>query len=167
MMQGSACQNSQSDRNNSTRQRSRRPNAWYTTPRDTTVRCWEGARITENRVVIVGAGAGGLSAAITLSACGVPVTVIEKAAEPGGKMRQVPFGAGIDAGPTVFTMRWVFEELFGRAGWDLESAVSLQQTTCLARHAWSDGAGQDGGRFDLWADPEQAADAVVVLGCEE
>ena len=116
--------------------------------------------MTENRVVIVGAGAGGLSAAITLSACGVPVTVIEKAAEPGGKMRQVPFGAGIDAGPTVFTMRWVFEELFGRAGWDLESAVSLQQTTCLARHAWSDGAGQDGGRFDLWADPEQAADAV-------
>ena len=75
--------------------------------------------MTEGRVVIIGAGMGGLSAAITLSARGVPVTVIEKAAEPGGKMRQIPYGAGIDAGPTVFTMRWVFEELFGRAGWDL------------------------------------------------
>jgi 1-hydroxycarotenoid 3,4-desaturase len=116
--------------------------------------------MTEGRVVIIGAGMGGLSAAITLSARGVLVTVIEKAAEPGGKMRQIPYGAGIDAGPTVFTMRWVFEELFGRAGWDLESALSLQQATCLARHVWADGSAQKGGRFDLWADPEQAADAV-------
>src|SRR5690242_10052391 len=66
----------------------------------------------EQRVVIVGAGIGGLSAAIALASRGVPVTIVERASRPGGKMREVPVaGTMVDGGPTVFTMRWVFEEL--------------------------------------------------------
>ena len=58
-------------------------------------------------VLIIGAGVGGLSAAIDLAAQGCEVTVLERAAQPGGKMRTVSIGGQqIDAGPTVLTMRW-------------------------------------------------------------
>ena len=68
------------------------------------------------RVVVIGAGVAGLSAALLLAARGLEVTVLERAAAPGGKMREVAVGdARIDGGPTVFTMRWVFEELFAEA----------------------------------------------------
>jgi 1-hydroxycarotenoid 3,4-desaturase len=108
------------------------------------------------RAVIIGAGAGGLSAAIRLAASGWAVTVLEKEAAPGGKMRQTPSPAGpVDAGPTVFTMRFVFEELFAAAGIDFAACVSLQRLTTLARHHW-----QGSDVFDLPADPAAAIDAV-------
>jgi hypothetical protein len=48
--------------------------------------------------------------AIELAAAGQRVTVLERAAEPGGKMRQLRRRRrGVDAGPTVFTMRWIFD----------------------------------------------------------
>ena len=69
------------------------------------------------RVVIIGAGVGGLSAALDLAARGYQVDVLERAPTVGGKMRQVVVdGAPIDAGPTVMTMRWTFDELCARAG---------------------------------------------------
>jgi 1-hydroxycarotenoid 3,4-desaturase len=106
--------------------------------------------------IIIGAGIGGLSAAAALAAQGVAVTVLERAAAPGGKMREVITGdAALDAGPTVFTMRWVFEELFAGAGADFDDYVSLIPVERLARHGWTDGAA-----FDLHADPERADAAV-------
>ena len=60
---------------------------------------------------------GGRSAAIRLAARGVQVTVVEAADHPGGKMRTVPSVAGpVYIGPTVLTMRDVFEDLFEAAG---------------------------------------------------
>ena len=89
-------------------------------------------------VVIVGAGVGGLSAAIALAAKGVAVTMLERAGKPGGKLREVPVGgAMIDGGPTVFTMRWVFEELLAEAGLSLADEIPLVPSQLLARHAWS------------------------------
>ena len=107
-------------------------------------------------VVVVGAGIGGLSTALELAAEGVEVTVLERAAQPGGKVRQVaPGGAPMDAGPTVFTMRWVFEALFDRIGACLADHLDLRPLSILARHAWSDRE-----RLDLYADPERSADAI-------
>ena len=101
-----------------------------------------------DRVIIVGAGVGGLCAALALAARGVDVTVLERAPRPGGKMREVMVGGRpIDAGPTVFTMRWVFEELMAEAGADLAGEVGLRQAEVLARHAWT---ATD--RLDLFAD---------------
>jgi 1-hydroxycarotenoid 3,4-desaturase len=66
--------------------------------------------MADPRVIVVGAGMGGLAAAVDLARRGAQVTVLERAAAPGGKMRRVEVvGAGLDGGPTVFTMRWVWD----------------------------------------------------------
>lgn len=112
-----------------------------------------------DRVVIVGAGIGGLTAAIELAARGLDVTVLERASGPGGKMREVAVGDHrIDAGPTVFTMRWVFEAICDAAGTSLEAEVALEQAEILARHAWSEDQ-----CLDLFADLERSADAIAAF----
>ena len=112
--------------------------------------------MTTQRVVVVGAGVGGLAAAIDLAVAGFDVTVIEAAGMPGGKMRTVDVGGvAIDAGPTVFTMRWVFDELIRSAGRDPDHELPVQPATVLARHAW-----RDGGRLDLCADEDQTIAAI-------
>ncbi|MEL6283661.1 MAG: 1-hydroxycarotenoid 3,4-desaturase CrtD [Pseudomonadota bacterium] len=109
-----------------------------------------------SRVVVVGSGVGGLCAALKLANAGAEVTVLERAAAPGGKMRAVPSPAGpIDAGPTVFTLRHVFEGLFEEVGERLEDHLTLHAETVLARHWWP-----DGGKLDLYADPQASAQAV-------
>ncbi|MGJ7506205.1 1-hydroxycarotenoid 3,4-desaturase CrtD [Variovorax sp. GT1P44] len=108
------------------------------------------------RVVVVGAGIGGLAAALDLSSRGVEVIVLERAQQPGGKMRQVWIDdLPMDAGPTVFTMRWVFDELMAQAGTRLEDHVVLRKAEVLARHAWDEEA-----RLDLYADIERSCDAI-------
>jgi 1-hydroxycarotenoid 3,4-desaturase len=108
------------------------------------------------RAVVIGAGIGGLSAALSLAARGLDVTVAEAAETPGGKMRQIHLGGfAIDAGPTVMTLRGVFDELFAAGGESLDDHVTLTPAACLARHAW-DGRGH----FDLLADREASADAI-------
>jgi 1-hydroxycarotenoid 3,4-desaturase len=112
--------------------------------------------VARDRVVVIGAGVGGLAAAVDLARRGADVTVVERAAAPGGKMREVPVaGRGIDGGPTVFTMRWIFESLFADAGARLEEALDLVPADVLARHAW-----RAGGRLDLYADVERSAAAI-------
>ncbi|MFO1090921.1 MAG: phytoene desaturase family protein [Hyphomicrobiales bacterium] len=110
----------------------------------------------ETPVVIVGAGIGGLVAALTLAARGVSVRVFEKAAVPGGKMRTVaPGGRPIDAGPTVLTMKAVFEDIFAAAGASFDALVPTRPAAVLARHWW----GTDG-PLDLYADRERSAAAI-------
>ena len=112
--------------------------------------------MSRRRVVVVGAGMGGLAAAADLARQDCEVTVLERAATPGGKLREVFVdGAPIDAGPTVFTMRWIFQGLFADAGKRLEDHLTLQPLSVLARHAWT-----SGGRLDLYADPQRSAEAI-------
>ena len=64
-----------------------------------------GRAIPDRRVVVIGAGVGGLCAAVRLAHAGCTVTVVEAAAQPGGRMRVVDSMAGpVDAGPTVLTL---------------------------------------------------------------
>ena len=108
------------------------------------------------RVVVIGAGIGGLTSAALLAARGADVTVLEKEAWVGGKARRVSVdGAEIDGGPTVFTYREVFDEVFAACGTRLEDHVKVARAEVIARHAWD-----DSGHLDLYADRERSIDAV-------
>ena len=113
----------------------------------------------DKSVVVIGAGVGGLCAAVRLAAAGQRVTVIEKQPGPGGKMRVFDSAAGpVDAGPTVLTLRGVFDEVFAAAGARLDDHLTLIPQPLLARHFWPDGS-----RLDLFADPEASAAAIADL----
>ena len=91
-------------------------------------------------VAIIGAGIGGLAAALRLAHGGARVTVLERHSAPGGKMRTLPTVAGpVDAGPTVLTLKPVFDALFSDVGLRLEDHVTLESEAVLARHFWADG----------------------------
>lgn len=115
------------------------------------------------RAIIVGAGAGGLAAAIELAAEGWEIDVFEAQSEPGGKMHQREVGGvGVDGGPTVFTMHWVFEQLFSRGGMHLDDCVTLTESRRLARHAWTNGS-----HLDLFHDIDQSSDAIARFSDDE
>jgi 1-hydroxycarotenoid 3,4-desaturase len=108
------------------------------------------------QAVVVGAGIGGLACALDLALAGVEVTLLERSGSVGGKLSETRIGAArIDDGPTVFTMRWVFDELFDRAGTTLARKVALTPAVVLARHAWDAET-----RFDLFADRERTVAAI-------
>ncbi len=109
------------------------------------------------RVVVIGAGIGGLTSAALLAARGCDVTVLEKEAWVGGKARRVAVdGVEIDGGPTVFTYRGVFDEVFAACGARLEDHVTVRKAEVLARHWWDDASGH----LDLFADHDASVDAV-------
>ncbi len=85
------------------------------------------------------------------------VTVLDRHAHNGGKIRTIDSPAGpIDAGPTVLTMRHVFDALFDCAGARLDDHVTLIPQDLLARHFWPDGS-----QLDLFADTDKSARAIA------
>ena len=109
-----------------------------------------------HRTIIIGAGMGGLAAALSSIAHGDDVLVIERQSVPGGKARSVMVnGVAVAGGPTVLTMAWVFDRLLAPFGLTLGDIVRLQPLDCLARHSW-----RDGSRLDLHADVETSAEAI-------
>ncbi len=109
--------------------------------------------------VVVGAGLGGLAAAFVLAGKDRRVALVEAHTEVGGKIAAVRLGdRTIDCGPSVLTMRSVFEELFATAGLRFDEHVALQPLDVLARHAWPGGA-----RLDLFADAERSAEAIAAF----
>ena len=104
---------------------------------------------------MIGAGIGGLVSAALLAARGFDVSVCEAAATPGGKLRAVVAdGAAIDGGPTVFTMRSVFDGIFDSCGDTLDDHLTMRPANTLARHAWGHA------RLDLFADPVASEAAI-------
>ncbi|MEQ8674359.1 MAG: phytoene desaturase family protein [Aggregatilineales bacterium] len=98
-------------------------------------------------VIVIGAGIGGLSAAIRLSIAGYNVTIYEKNAQVGGKMGQISAdGFRWDTGPSVITMRHVLEELFNAAGRDMRDYFTLIPVDPLTRYFYPDGTIIDASR---------------------
>ena len=90
--------------------------------------------------IVIGAGIGGLSTAIRLQSAGHQVIVLEKNPLVGGKMYQIEQdGFRFDTGPSVITMRHVFEDLFASAGRKLEDYLDLVQVEPMTRYFYPDG----------------------------
>lgn len=95
-------------------------------------------------VIVIGAGIGGLSAAIRLAAAGRRVLVLERNHRVGGKMSEITdAGFRFDTGPSVITMRPVFEELFTSAGRSLQDYLTLLPVEPLTRYFYPDGSRLD------------------------
>ena len=120
-------------------------------------------KMTARHAIVIGAGAGGLAAGIDLARSGFRVTMLERAATPGGKMhRREVDGRAVDGGPTVLTMRSIFEQLFLDAGAQLEDRLTLLESPIIARHAWS-----HGGVLDLYPDPEHSRQSIETFAGSE
>ena len=99
--------------------------------------------------VVIGSGFGGLAAAIRLGAKGYRVSVLEKLDGPGGRayvFRQDGFT--FDAGPTIVTAPFLFEELWKLCGRKMSDDVTLSPVSPFYRIRFSDGTS-----FDYTGDP--------------
>ena len=93
------------------------------------------------RIGIIGAGLGGLSAAIRLALRGKHVIVYESNQHPGGKASEHRMqGFRFDTGPSLLTMPFVLEEIYAAAGATAEEPVELIPVDPICRYFYPDGA---------------------------
>jgi phytoene desaturase len=106
------------------------------------------------RVVVIGAGLGGLAAAARLAAAGHTVTVVEQAPQVGGKLGwYARDGHGFDTGPSLLTLPSVFEDLFATTGDPLHQVIDLQRLDPAVAYRFADGTTTAvPGRLDQTAD---------------
>ncbi|MBD0860576.1 phytoene desaturase [Gordonia sp. zg691] len=97
-----------------------------------------------SRVLVIGAGVGGLAAAMRLQAGGHDVTVVEQSDAVGGKLGVVEHdGFVFDTGPSLVTMPHVFEELFAATGASIHDVLTLERLPLAARYRFPDGTELD------------------------
>ena len=109
------------------------------------------------RVVIVGAGLGGLACALHLAAAGREVTVLEKATVPGGRAGRLTLdGYEFDTGPVVFTMPGLVDEALGAVGERTADWLDLRPVDPAYRTFFPDGS-----TLDVIADPARMAEEVA------
>lgn len=109
------------------------------------------------RTAIIGAGLGGLSAAIRIASAGFPVDVYEQNSTAGGKANVVSGeGFTFDSGPTLLTMNFVIEDLFTAAGERMKDHIKLHHMKIICRYFYSDGT-----IFDTHSDREKFCDEVL------
>src|SRR3954452_810750 len=90
------------------------------------------------KVAVIGAGLGGLAAALRLQGAGHDVVVLEQRERPGGRAYQLRDGGFTwDTGPSLITMPWVLEEAFAAGGLDLHSEVTLRRLDPLYPIRWA------------------------------
>ena len=102
-------------------------------------------------VIVVGAGLGGLAAAISLRAEGFEVEIVEKNEKIGGKLNFKEIeGFGFDLGPSIFTLPQFFRSLWERAGKRMEDYVQLESVSPHWRNFFEDGL-----VLDLYEEPDR------------
>ena len=109
------------------------------------------------RAVVIGAGFGGLAAAIRLGARGYRVTVVDKQDKAGGRayVRERD-GFVFDSGPTVITAPFLFEDLWKLAGRTMADDIDLRPVAPFYRIRFSDGR-----EFDYTGDAKAMAEEVA------
>ncbi len=108
------------------------------------------------KILVIGAGLGGLATAIRLARAGHAVEVWEKNEEPGGKAKALHVdGFTWDTGPSLLTMPYVLHDLFNAAGKRMEDHLDLVRLDSACRYFWTDGTVIDENSA-FWLQPEVA-----------
>jgi phytoene desaturase len=93
-----------------------------------------------SKVVIIGSGVGGMSAAARLARRGHQVTILEQSGTPGGKLAgYARDGFVFDTGPSLLTLPAVYRDLFAKTGRRLETALDLELLDPGFAYRWPDG----------------------------
>jgi len=115
------------------------------------------------RVAIIGAGPGGLGAAMLLSRAGVPVTLFDQHREVGGRTRTIEAGNyRFDLGPTFFLYPRILEEIFAACDRNLHSEVELVRLDPMYRLLYGDGS-----ELEVTSDPQRMAASIEQLSPED
>ena len=94
----------------------------------------------KKKVVVIGGGLGGLSAAISLQQKGYDVDIYEQNHHLGGKLNRLEQdGFGFDLGPSILTMPHIFETLFQQSGKQMNEYVKVQRLSHQWRSFFPDG----------------------------
>lgn len=113
-----------------------------------------------SRVVVIGAGVGGLAVAARLSVKGHSVIIIEQSDRVGGKLHTYRRnGYAFDTGPSLFTLPAVYRDLFLKTGKSLEESVDLQPVEPAFHYHFADGSSL----VLPGVDPAKCADAIAAL----
>ena len=108
------------------------------------------------RIAVIGAGVGGLAAAVRLAASGHAVVVLEQAPVPGGKAGRLELdGWRFDTGPSLLTLPQVLRDVFADTGAQLEDELELLPVEPVTRYRFADGS-----TVDLSADRERSVAAL-------
>ena len=119
--------------------------------------------IGRRQAVIVGAGPGGLAAALLLAKAGVKVTVVEKSQRVGGRTATMQQdGYKFDIGPTFFLYPQVLKEIFRAAGYDLNRELPMKRLDPQYRLVF--GAG---GELLATPDVERMEQAIAAISPED
>jgi phytoene desaturase len=93
----------------------------------------------KKKVIVIGAGLGGLAVSVRLAAAGFAVTVLEKNETVGGKINIVEArGYKFDTGASLLTMRRVLDDLFESAGRDVGDYLEIVPLDPICRYFWND-----------------------------
>lgn len=112
------------------------------------------------KVLVIGSGLGGLSAAISLAQEGYTVEVFEKNAQIGGKLNVLKAaGFTFDLGPSILTLPHIFERLFERSGKKMADYIAIRPLRPHWRNFF-----EDGKVVDLYPEPEKMAEEARKVG---
>ena len=115
------------------------------------------------QATVIGTGFGALASALRLRALGLSVDVLEACPDAGGRARTLSVhGESFDAGPTVITAPWLFDELFALFGERREDAVEFLPCDPWYRLEYADGS-----RLDLVPGAERQRHAIAVLSPQD
>lgn len=115
---------------------------------------------SDKKVIVIGAGLGGLSAAISLKQSGYEVTVLEKNSKIGGKLNVLKErGYTFDLGPSILTLPHIFERLFERHGRKMSDYIPIRALRPHWRNFFEDGT-----VVDLYPEPERMAEEARKVG---
>lgn len=115
------------------------------------------------KIIVIGAGLGGLAASALLAKEGHRVTVLEKNSASGGKMNQVSKkGYQFDTGPSLLTMPHIIDSLFEKCGKKREDYLTFLPVSPLCRYFFPDGT-----KFDNYSDRKKNAAELKEIAPDE